>query len=276
MWLPPDSDYGDTGCGGAAIEKGNGPALELGCGNGRLLVKYLHAGLDVEGTTRPPTCSRSARSERAGGRTCEADAAPRRLGRRSTLGKQYATLYNPAGSFTLFHGREAAVQRVDGVSARTCGRAADCTCRWTSHRNDVRPALQMARPPQRHPCHRRSDVHRARSPSRCDAEHSDVDACMNRHEVWDAERQPRSDAHAPPRNALVDTRRDHAMFESAGYIDVHSEAEADDFIVRGSVAHRVTYVRRDGSLRARATWSTGAGRRGLTSIVPVTCKPWRS
>jgi hypothetical protein len=34
-WLPPDRDYSDRTVFREAIERGGGPALELGCGNGR-------------------------------------------------------------------------------------------------------------------------------------------------------------------------------------------------------------------------------------------------
>ena len=36
-WLPHDAEYGDADYYRSAIERGGGPALELGCGNGRLL-----------------------------------------------------------------------------------------------------------------------------------------------------------------------------------------------------------------------------------------------
>src|SRR6478752_10117478 len=49
VWLPPDGRYDDRDFYRDLIRKGDGPALELGCGNGRLLVGYLADGLDVEG-----------------------------------------------------------------------------------------------------------------------------------------------------------------------------------------------------------------------------------
>lgn len=49
------------------IERGGGPALDAGCGPGRLLCQYLRAGLDVEGCDISPDmielCRRRAESE---------------------------------------------------------------------------------------------------------------------------------------------------------------------------------------------------------------------
>jgi SAM-dependent methyltransferase len=41
-WLPPDGAYDDRALHRTAIERGNGPALELGCGNGRLTAWLRH------------------------------------------------------------------------------------------------------------------------------------------------------------------------------------------------------------------------------------------
>src|SRR5437660_6045471 len=49
VWLPPSGNYYDRAVYRRAIESGSGTALELGCGNGRLLVPYCRDGLDVEG-----------------------------------------------------------------------------------------------------------------------------------------------------------------------------------------------------------------------------------
>src|SRR5437762_3600345 len=49
VWMPPSGDDPDVEVYRRSIERGAGPALELGCGNGRLLVGYARAGFDVEG-----------------------------------------------------------------------------------------------------------------------------------------------------------------------------------------------------------------------------------
>src|SRR5580698_11368183 len=38
----------------AIIERQGGPALDVGCGTGRLLLDYLSAGLDVDGVDNSP------------------------------------------------------------------------------------------------------------------------------------------------------------------------------------------------------------------------------
>lgn len=48
-WAEFNSDGDDIAWFQAQIERGGEPALDLGCGTGRLLVPFLKAGLDVEG-----------------------------------------------------------------------------------------------------------------------------------------------------------------------------------------------------------------------------------
>jgi len=38
----------------ALIELGHGPALDIGCGTGRLMLDYLASGLDVDGVDNSP------------------------------------------------------------------------------------------------------------------------------------------------------------------------------------------------------------------------------
>jgi SAM-dependent methyltransferase len=105
-WLPHDADYGDADLFRTAIVKGNGPALELGCGNGRLLLRYVAAGLDVEGLDSSPDMLA----------ICEQHAANMGLSvglhnvdwRSFDFEKRYATIYNPAGSFSLISDAGAA------------------------------------------------------------------------------------------------------------------------------------------------------------------------
>src|SRR5262249_42282117 len=107
VWLSPNKDYGDVGLYQHFIEKGAGPALELGCGNGRLLVKYLAAGLDVEGTDASADmlaiCATNARAIGCEATLHCADWLT------LDLGKQYATVYNPARSFSLVPAHDAAL-----------------------------------------------------------------------------------------------------------------------------------------------------------------------
>jgi SAM-dependent methyltransferase len=98
-WLPPDRDYDDRALYRESIERGDGPALELGCGNGRLLLTYRAAGLDVEGVDSSydmlEICRRHARAAGLDVTLHLADWTTLALPRR------YATVYNPAGSFML-------------------------------------------------------------------------------------------------------------------------------------------------------------------------------
>ena len=105
-WLPPSRDYEDRPFYREAIERGGGPALELGCGNGRLLVGYRAAGLDVEGVDSSHDMLAICRAH--------ADAAgidlTLHLADWTTLAlpRRYATIYNPAGSFMLIHDADEA------------------------------------------------------------------------------------------------------------------------------------------------------------------------
>ena len=46
VWLPHDADDPDVDVYRRLIERNPGAALELGCGTGRLLVRYAALGLD--------------------------------------------------------------------------------------------------------------------------------------------------------------------------------------------------------------------------------------
>jgi SAM-dependent methyltransferase len=105
-WLPPDGAYDDRDLYRTAIERGGGAALELGCGNGRLLLDYRTAGLDVEGidSSADMLAICRAHADRAGIDLTlhQADWTGFDLPRR------YSTIYNPAGSFSLIDGDEHA------------------------------------------------------------------------------------------------------------------------------------------------------------------------
>ena len=106
VWMPYDAPYDDAPLFEQAIIAGDGPALELACGTGRLLIRYLEAGLDVEGVDNAPDmlaiCARNARTARVAATLHTADITKLALDRR------YATIYNPAGSFMLHDDPEVA------------------------------------------------------------------------------------------------------------------------------------------------------------------------
>jgi SAM-dependent methyltransferase len=99
VWLPPDGDYDDRDRFRDLVREAGGPALELGCGNGRLLVGYVLDGLAVEGVDSSADmlaiCRRHV--EDAGGKVTLHHADWLSL----DLDRRYALLYNPAGSFAL-------------------------------------------------------------------------------------------------------------------------------------------------------------------------------
>lgn len=88
------------------------PALDVGCGTGRLLLDYLGAGLDVEGVDNSPEmldlCREKARAVNLAPTVYEQQMQTIELPRR------YRTIFVPSSSFLLLTGRgdaEAAMQR---------------------------------------------------------------------------------------------------------------------------------------------------------------------
>ncbi len=85
----------------AIIESQGGPALDVGCGTGRLLLDYLAAGLDVDGADNSPEMLAICRDKAIGltldvaTRLFEQDMASLELPRR------YATIIVPSSSFQL-------------------------------------------------------------------------------------------------------------------------------------------------------------------------------
>ena len=105
-WLPPTGHYWDRDLWRDRILEGGGPALELGCGNGRILIGYLDEGLEVEGVDSSADILAICRAHaEAAGHAAELHHADWTT---LDLGRQYATLYNPAGSFTLIDDPDAA------------------------------------------------------------------------------------------------------------------------------------------------------------------------
>ncbi len=181
-WLPPDGRYTDRGHYRRAIERQGGNALELGCGNGRLLLQYRAEGIDVEGVDASSDmleiCQAHADEQGLSVTLHHADWLTLDLGRR------YATIYNPAGSFSLIHDLDAAHQALavwrahltpggqllisNGVPRPD---VAD-KWEWRVRRSATRPADGVT-----------FMVHEA---GRTDAA-AQVQHVLNRHEVWDAD-----------------------------------------------------------------------------------------
>jgi SAM-dependent methyltransferase len=180
-WLPHDGDYDDVDRWRGAIESGGGPALELGCGTGRLLLRFVAAGLDVEGVDSAADMLAICRAH--------ADAAGHSVTLHHddwatmALPRRYMTLYNPSGSFMLLDDEDRARQALATWMRHLApgGRLmiemgiprADFDAHWEWH---VRRSAT-----------RGSDgltfmVHEA---TRCDV-NAQLQHSLHRHEVWDA------------------------------------------------------------------------------------------
>jgi SAM-dependent methyltransferase len=180
-WLPPDGDYSDRLIFRDLIERNRGPALELGCGNGRLLIGYRAAGLDVEGVDSSydmlEVCRGHARDAGLDVTLHLADWATLALPRR------FATIYNPAGSFMLVHDVDDARRAVKAwlahlapgghlyVSGGVPRADFDQEWGWRIRRSATRARDGVT-----------FMVHEA---LHCDVE-AQVQDVINRHEVWDA------------------------------------------------------------------------------------------
>ena len=92
------------------IEQRDGPALDVGCGTGRLLLDYLQSGLDVDGIDNSPEMLALCREK--------ARAAGVEVGERLfqqemhllALPRRYATIFVPSSSFQLLTDASAARQ----------------------------------------------------------------------------------------------------------------------------------------------------------------------
>ena len=85
----------------ATIERQGGPALDVGCGTGRLLLDYLSAGLDVDGVDNSPEMLAICRAK---ARAAGLDVGDRLFEQSmDTLGlpRRYATIFVPSLSFQL-------------------------------------------------------------------------------------------------------------------------------------------------------------------------------
>jgi SAM-dependent methyltransferase len=115
LFMPYDGDYADDRLFRRIIEAAGTPALELGCGTGRLLVRYRVAGLEVEGVDVSADmlaiCGRNAAAAGVDVVLHEAGIAP------LALERTYQTLYCPAGSFMLFYDRSVALDALQSYRA---------------------------------------------------------------------------------------------------------------------------------------------------------------
>jgi SAM-dependent methyltransferase len=94
----------------AVIEQRDGPALDVGCGTGRLTLDYLQAGLDVDGVDNSPEMLAICRAKAAAsGVDAEAHLFAQEMDRLA-LPRCYATIFVPSSSFQLLTEPSAAAQ----------------------------------------------------------------------------------------------------------------------------------------------------------------------
>lgn len=90
------------------IEQNNGPALDVGCGTGRLLLPFVAAGLDVDGVDSSADMLDICRQKAAasGLKVNLYQASMHEL----DLARQYKTIFIPCGTFCLLINRNDAMQ----------------------------------------------------------------------------------------------------------------------------------------------------------------------
>ena len=100
VWFPEKPEgYEDTEFYKNFIIRNAGPALEIGCGDGRLLIPYVQEGLEVEGLDLSPHMLAQCRKRalKKGLRVTLHEQAMQSL----NINKKFSTIYVPYGSFML-------------------------------------------------------------------------------------------------------------------------------------------------------------------------------
>lgn len=98
------------------IEQQDGLALDVGCGTGRLLLRYLAAGLDVDGVDTSADMLAICR-EKAKARGLPEPRLYQQAMQELDLPRKYRTIYIPCGTFCLIIDREQAFETLRGFHA---------------------------------------------------------------------------------------------------------------------------------------------------------------
>jgi SAM-dependent methyltransferase len=228
VWMPPSGDDPDVEVYRRSIEHGAGPALELGCGNGRLLVGYARAGFDVEGVDSSADmlaiCAAHGREAGLDLMLHQADWLA------LDLGRTYATIYNPAGSFALIAGDEDARTALAAWRRhlRPGGRLLiamsvptadlDAQYEWRVRRSGTRPSDGVT-----------FMVHEA---VRIDAA-AQTEHVLNRHELWSAGGELITTYIRRHRLRWWTREQLEGMLRTCDYVDVRSHGGSDEFITVG-------------------------------------------
>ena len=107
LWFPGE-EFEDTDFYRRMIQEAPGPALEVGCGTGRLLIPYLRAGLEVEGVDASADmldiCRKKAQEHGLSPVLYE------QYMQELDLPRKYMTIFIPAGTFMILAEREEAME----------------------------------------------------------------------------------------------------------------------------------------------------------------------
>jgi SAM-dependent methyltransferase len=226
VWLPPDGSYADRDLYRDLVAAGGGPALELGCGNGRLLVGYRTDGLPVEGVDSAADMLAICRAH------CEAHGVDVTLHHADwvtlALGREYATLYNPASSFSLIpddedaHGALAAWRDHLAPGGRLAlamavpGPGDEPPWRWYLRRSATRPSDGTT-----------FMVHQAVHSHR-DAQVTDT---IDRHEVWDADGTLRTTYQRRHRLRWWTQEQLAELVRASGFVDVEPVGSERSYVL---------------------------------------------
>ncbi|GAB4153598.1 MAG: hypothetical protein Fur0021_19460 [Candidatus Promineifilaceae bacterium] len=97
------------------IEQNNGPALDIGCGTGRLLLPFVAAGLDVDGVDSSADMLAICR-QKAAARGLKVNLYQTSM-HQLALSRQYKTIFIPCGTFCLLINRDDALQALHRIYA---------------------------------------------------------------------------------------------------------------------------------------------------------------
>jgi SAM-dependent methyltransferase len=227
VFLPPDPSWNELAFYRDALAQG--PALELGCGNGRLLLAYVAEGFDVEGVDSSADmlalCRAHADEQGLDVTLHHADWVTLDLGRR------YTTLYNPAGSFALVHEIDAAHAALaawlthlepGGRLMVTMGAMAekdrDASWEWRIRRTGTRTSDGVT-----------FMVH--------EALHADADGhvqdTLNRYDVWEPDGSLRASFVRRSRLRWWTQEQLETALRDTGYVDVASHGSPEAFMTIG-------------------------------------------
>ncbi len=107
LWFP-GPEFEDSDFYRRMIEAVPGPALEIGCGTGRLLIPYLRDGLDVEGLEPSPDMLDICREKAQ--RDGLSPILHQQLMHQMDLPRRYATIYIPFSTFMILPDRGEAAE----------------------------------------------------------------------------------------------------------------------------------------------------------------------